>query len=167
MVDDLSGRNDTAERISSNSMSRTEYPCPNVRMSEPNPTEYVYKPPNPHVYKVNGLLADRMDAFVQGMRTWEETLKVEFRLLRFKDNIFAYTTLPRIANEVREHCRAVRMFNKNYLLFYFESITDERSATWLERFASHDEQDYRIEPKANLCTREYRFISEFDIDQSI
>ena len=104
---------------------------------------------------------------MEGMRAWEETLKTEFSLMVFSDKVFAYMTLPMITNEVRDHCRAVRMFNKNYLMFYFESIQDERSATWLERFACHDQPEFTIEPKGNLFTKEYRFVSEFDLDQSV
>ena len=119
------------------------------------------------VRRLNNDLADRIIEFINEIRQWEHQLIMEFKNFVYSDKEWAYCTLPTVASDIRSQKILVASLNMDCLMQNISGVETKRTAHWLMKFSNHKGEKFQMEPKGNLCTREYKFYSEFCLDQSV
>ena len=119
------------------------------------------------VRRINNQLADRIFKFVREIQEWEHTLTIECKNFVYADKKWAYDTLPIVAGSVRLQKVLVASLNTDCLMKSIKGAESIRTAHWLMKFANHEGEKFQMEPKGNLCSRKYKFYSEFCLDQSV
>ena len=119
------------------------------------------------VRHLNNDLADRISNFIREIREWEHTLTIECKNFVYSDKEWAYKTLPIVASDVRSKTFLVASLNTDCLMQSIKGCESIRTAHWLMKFANHQGVQFKMEPKGNLSSREYKFYSEFCLDQSV